>query len=199
MTKCPDSSTDLAHAESFVLETPAVKRAMKGDKEAFAACVSVLEDKLYGLAYSIVGNRHDAEDVWQTAIFKAWREIRRLRTPEAFKTWLTRIVLNEARSSLRRTRRERPDDLVTGAVFQDNGERGNREAFSDDGAAVRQYIRRLPIEQREALVLRFWMGFPLKTVAEIARIPLGTAKTRVYAGVQALKRMMEDDGYEPGD
>lgn len=83
-----------------------MRKATQGDDVAFLRCVERVEKRLFQTAVGILGNRHDAEDAWQNALLNAWRSRRRLRKPEAFNTWLTTILLNEARLIFRKRARE---------------------------------------------------------------------------------------------
>lgn len=83
------------------MEQGQINAAKAGDREAFLSLLEPWEDKLYQTALGIVGNKFDAEDVWQNTVLKAWIKIGGLRKP-VFRTWITRILINEARQHLRR-------------------------------------------------------------------------------------------------
>lgn len=83
-----------------------LKEAQKGDQQAFASLMAPYEKQLYSTAYSMAGNPHDAEDIWQNTVLKAWQNLHRLRNQDALRLWLARILLNEARTLLRKRARE---------------------------------------------------------------------------------------------
>lgn len=160
--------------------------AKKGSKEAFLALVEPLEKQLYQTALGIVRNIHDAEDAWQNTVLNAWRHIGQLRGAH-FKTWITRILLNEAKTILRkRGRAPLPlPALPEGVVSLDRTE----------SLAVHGYLDSLSVQQREAILLRFWMDLPLQEIADLTGVPLSTAKTRLYQGMAKLRAQMKEDDF----
>ncbi len=167
-----------------------VHRARRGDKAAFLALINPLEKQLYQTGLGIVGRQHDAQDVWQNTVLKAWSGIRQLRRPEYFKTWLTRILLNEAKAVLRQRR-------VTPLPQEMLPEAGEPPAPVEDHLLVHSCLQQLPQDQREAILLRYWLDLPLDEIASVMRVPLSTAKTRLYQGMRVLKeRLTEVDSLE---
>jgi RNA polymerase sigma-70 factor, ECF subfamily len=161
-----------------------VQAVRKGDRDAFLDLIEPLEDKLYQTALGIVGNRHDAEDVWQNTVLQAWRNIGTLRQP-VFKTWITRILLNEAKQALRR-RGNAP-------ILQEwLPEEGAEDTDVPTRLAVHQCLAELAPEQRQAVILRFWLDLSLEEMAESMGVPLSTAKTRLYQGLANVKSRMKE-------
>lgn len=166
--------------------------ARKGDGDAFARLVEPLESRLYQLALGVTGNRQDAEDVWQNALLRGWKGLKGLRDPQTLRPWMSRIVINEAR---RIQRRRRPETL-------------DAEAFENLVPATEEReIRRLTVlsclqemepDQREVIVLRFWLDLPLDQIAGIIGVPLNTAKSRLYRGLECLKSHLLEEDYADG-
>lgn len=161
-----------------------------GDRKAADAFIQRFERRVFGLAVSVVRDRAIAEDVAQEALTRAWRHA------EAYDprrgtvlTWLLTITRNLAIDALRLSR----PDLVSPSVLIDlvaaSGERGPAEAAiaSDEGDCVRAAVARLPIDQRRALVLSAFHGRTAQEIADLEGIPLGTAKTRIRAGLNKLR------------
>jgi len=78
-----------------------VLRAMHGNRESFHALIEANQEKLYRIAYSYVHNQHDALDIVQDAVYRAFVSIKNLKHAEYFNTWLVRIVINCALDKLR--------------------------------------------------------------------------------------------------
>jgi RNA polymerase sigma-70 factor (ECF subfamily) len=145
-----------------------------------------------GIAHRILRDADLAEEAVQSALIKAWRELRTLRDPERFEPWLHRILTNECYVEARRRRRwsaqvrllpmhDRPanrDDVLT-IEHRDQLERA---------------FRRLTLEQRSALVFHHYLGLSLAEVAERVGIPVGTAKSRLHNATAALRASIEADG-----
>lgn len=153
--------------------------AKKGDREAFISLIEPLESKLYQTALGIVGNRQDAEDIWQSTVLKALRSIGSLRQP-VFKTWITRILLNEAKQHLRKK-------YYTPIPLQQLPEDGVRDEDIATKLLVQNCMQKLSLEHRQAVILRFWLDLTLEQMAEAMHVPLSTAKTRLYQGIGNLK------------
>jgi len=92
-------------------ETVQIRLSLEGDLEAFSDLVRPYRLMFYKKALSIVRNEADAEDVTQTALFKAFRKLSQFRLDSQFRTWITSIVINEALMCLRAGRRSKQESL----------------------------------------------------------------------------------------
>ncbi len=172
-----------------------------GDPTAAAAFIRRHQARVYGLAVSIVVDAAMAEDVAQEAFTRAWRHAatydpRRGSVP----TWLLTITRNVAIDTLR-MRRSIPVDPTTLAALELHAtgmgaEPGHAAELADQAARLRTAMAELPEQQRRALVLAGLMGRTAKEVSENENIPLGTAKTRIRAGMHKLREALADDGDE---
>jgi RNA polymerase sigma-70 factor (ECF subfamily) len=159
-----------------------------GDERAAAAFVRRYQARVYGLALTIVGVPAVAEEVAQEAFMKAWRhaasfDARRARVS----TWLLTITRNAAIDAVR-YRRENPMDsdlllaLVTARDQRDQG------PDPDTSLGLRQALAELPQEQAEPIVMMTYYGLTANEIASRTNVPLGTVKSRVRRGFQALRR-----------
>jgi RNA polymerase sigma-70 factor (ECF subfamily) len=182
-------------------EVDLVRRAQRGDADAFESLVAARVGSSFRLARAIVGDTGDAEDVTQDAFVAAWRSLPRLRDPERFDAWFGRILVNAARMSTRR----RGPTLARPIAFRD-------ASFEDEGLgelvagrmdpalngvvasdALQRAIDRLSVDQRTILALHHLEGRPVTEVAAFFGIPVGTAKWRLHAARAALERAMEHE------
>ncbi len=151
------------------------------NEKEFAVRAERLRARLYRCALMYMGNEHDALDALDEAVYKALRACRRLRQEEFFDTWMTRIVINQCRSQLRRRRDE---------VSLDELDDIAAERF--DALPLREAVRALPRELRDVVVLRYFSGYTLRETAEILDIPPGTAATRQRRALELLRLELED-------
>ncbi|MCM1149461.1 MAG: sigma-70 family RNA polymerase sigma factor [Butyricicoccus sp.] len=151
------------------------------NEKEFAVRAERLRARLYRCALMYMGNEHDALDALDEAVYKALRACRRLRQEEFFDTWMTRIVINQCRSQLRRRRNE---------VSLEELDEAAAERF--DALPLREAVRALPRELRDVVVLRYFSGYTLRETAEILEIPPGTAATRQRRALEALRLELED-------
>ncbi len=176
-----------------------VRRARRGDLDAFNALVSRWEKRLYNYLLRLLRNREDALDICQEAFFKAYRNLHGLQDAEKFPQWLFRIAHNLAFSQLRQNEPVRkasgwPEDDREGAVVRNDEAMGHGPAGPlfpmEVEFTVAQALETLPSEQREAIVLKVYYGFQLTEIAEIMGCPLSTVKSRIYAGLAQLKETL---------
>jgi RNA polymerase sigma-70 factor (ECF subfamily) len=176
-----------------------ILRSRRGDVDAFNVLVSRWEKRLFTYLVRNTGNREDALDLAQDAFLKAYRGLGTLTDVERFPQWLFRIAHNEAMSMHRRKRLPIADgeDVETagGEASGPARSRGNRV---ETALIVEQALAGLPAEQREAVTLKVYQGFKFDEIAEIVDCPVSTAKSRVYAGLEALKQKLApvEDGRE---
>lgn len=162
-----------------------VQAVRHGDQEAFRQLVLPLERRYCHIAFSITGNSHDALDAWQNALLRAWTHFPRLRDPLRFRSWLATILLNECKTLVSKRRR-------TALPLEELPEQAEDVVDTASSLAVRECLRHLPLEQREAVVLRFWLDLSLQDIARATGVRLSAAKARLYRGIEALHDMLED-------
>ena len=176
-----------------------ILRSRRGDVDAFNVLVSRWEKRVFTYLVRNTGNREDALDLTQDAFLKAYRGLASLTDVERFPQWLFRIAHNEAMSMHRRGRLQvdEGEDIEMADADASGPARslGNRVETT---LIVEQALAGLPPEQREAVTLKVYQGFKFDEIAEIVDCPVSTAKSRVYAGLEALKRILapKEDGRE---
>ena len=146
------------------------------DMNEFARRFTAAKDKLYRIALLYLGNADTAEEVLDEAAYRGVKACGRLKEPEYFDTWMTRILINAASDELRRRKRHQSfEELPESAA----------EEF--DSLPLKDAISRLPKELKEIVVLRYFSGYTLKETAEILDIPQGTAATRQRRALSLLR------------
>jgi RNA polymerase sigma-70 factor (ECF subfamily) len=163
-----------------------VERAGRGDQGAFAQLVESRLDRAFRTACAILGNEADARDATQEAFVSAWVNLPRLREIAKFDAWLNRVLINRCRDVLRRRHRVREielDGLDLPGVSQTGA--------SVEAAALNAAFDRLSLAHRQLLVLHHLHGEPVAEIARQLGVPVGTAKWRLHAARDALKRALE--------
>jgi len=161
-------------------DTDALRRHVRGDPDAFAELFRAHADRLWSVAFGVLGDADEAADAVQEAMLSAHRRAAAFRGDATVATWLHRIVTNAAIDRLRR-RAARPTVPMPaspeGDVFEPTDSRdaiSERDTRMDVGAALEQ----LPAPLRAAVVLVDVEGLPVADVARILDIPPGTVKSR---------------------
>jgi RNA polymerase sigma factor (sigma-70 family) len=160
-----------------------------GVAEVAVAFVRRFQGHVYGVALAIVGESALAEDIAQLAFERAWKSAGRYDVAKAgVKTWLTAITRNLAIDSLR-VRRPVPVDPVDliRLLGSAEDEPPERAIGADRAATLRTAIRALPLEQGRAIVMAGMYRMTAEEVSIAEGIPLGTAKTRIRAGLRKLR------------
>ncbi len=168
-----------------------VQQAQRGDRDAFAILVRTHGDRMFGVARRILRQIDLADDAVQQALVIAWRELPRLREPDRFEAWLTRILVRVCYETSRASRLTSihvvPLELAAEPVSADPAvsiaQRDQLERAFD----------RLPPEQRAILVLRHYLGLEPTEIAETLGIPAGTARSRLHYAHREMRAALEAD------
>ena len=154
-----------------------IKRAREGDPEAFVALMDAHRQSLYKIARSFFTSSMDIEDAVSQTVLDCWERLDTLRKPAYFKTWLTRILINNCNDILRRRARVVP--------LSDPPE---REPSEDDhsGLYFQELMDLLPENLRPVMELYYGEGFKAREIAALLDIPLGTVTVRLKRGRERL-------------
>jgi RNA polymerase sigma-70 factor, ECF subfamily len=173
-----------------------VQQAIGGSREAFDELVRRHRGQIYTLIRTVIGDDSDAEDLTQECFVRAYGAIVRFRQEGTFRTWLTRIAVNVARTYLARRRRAH---LTVSLEVASDGERWTSESLvveSDIEAsfgrrqAIVRALAKLPEECRVALTLRDVQGFEYHEIAEVLKTPIGTIEARVFRARRRLRPLL---------
>jgi len=167
-----------------------VRSAQQGDREAFASLARSRGDRLFGIARRMLHDVGLAEDAVQQALVIAWRELPRLRDPERFDAWLTRLLVHECFAESKRGRRLAAN--VRMITFERPSPVDDLQSILDRDQLERAF-RRLPPDQRAILVLRHYLGLDPSEIAATLQIPDGTVRSRTHYAHQALRAALEAD------
>ena len=160
---------------------------------AFEELTVTYSPAMYRLAAAMVGP-DDAADMVQEAFVSAWRELPRLRDADRWESWLRSILMNRCRNALR-TRSRRPR-LV---LLDPDGRASPRDMTHepmrdvDDRSAMHDALGALRPEDRAVIVLHYLADLPLRQVASVLGLRLGTVKSRLNAGLRALRAADEKE------
>jgi RNA polymerase sigma-70 factor (ECF subfamily) len=166
------------------IDRSTIDRARNGDRDAFELIVRARKDAVYRLSFAILGDEADARDAAQETLVTAWRRLIDLRDAARIDPWLQRIVVNAARQVIRGNRRRRAREIPASSVTALESLAVHGEG--NDAATLGAALATLPIEQRSILALHHLEGRGLAELADILAIPVGTAKSRLFAARRAL-------------
>jgi RNA polymerase sigma-70 factor (ECF subfamily) len=160
-----------------------VRRAQRGDEEAFAALVPATASRLLGVAYRILRDANLAEDATQQALLIAWRKLPTLRDPNNFEAWTYRLVVNACHAE---SGRRRPQ-VISLRLVNDDAATIDTASQTADRVGLERAFAGLSIAHRTVVVLHLHVGLPFDEIAATLDIPVGTARSRLHYALQALR------------
>jgi RNA polymerase sigma-70 factor (ECF subfamily) len=166
-----------------------------GDDAAAVAFVRRYQKRVFGLAVGMLGDPGVAEDVAQEALLRAWRHAPVFDARRGSVTsWVLTITRNLAVDAIRQRRAvpTDPEALVALGLAKANDSAEDVAAAGDLGPELRTALEELPVEQRRATVLAALYGRTANEISSSESIPLGTAKTRIRAGLSKLRAALRD-------
>jgi RNA polymerase sigma-70 factor (ECF subfamily) len=186
----------------WVSDKDLVQKVLAGEAEAFDLLVKRWEKKLFNFGLRLTGSREEALDIAQESFTRAFEQIHQLKDPDKFSQWLFRIARNCWISNFR----SNPSGL-TESLTSDNDaepsiedllsdhvavsiERGHRFEENELRLILARALDTLPVEQRETVVLKIYEGMKFSEIAEIAECPVSTVKSRLYLGLNQLRKIL---------
>lgn len=163
-----------------------VRRARRGDVDAFEVIVRERLESCYSTCLSILHSPDDARDAVQEAFIAAWRRLPRLREPDRFDGWLRAIAINVSRDSLRRRRRVREIQL-------DNDTLGATAPPVSDRLDIESALGQLPLGARDVADRYYLRDEPVREISARLGIPVGTVKSRLFHARATLRELLSKE------
>jgi len=168
----------------------------RSDPDAGAAFVRRFQRRVYGVAFTVLGEQRAAEDVAQEAMLRAWRYAELFDARRgSVAAWLATITRNLAIDAIRVRRPVTisPDELLDLSPMGTDRGPAEMAVVQDDVGRLREALTELPEAQRRAVVLAGVWGLTAREIADREGIPLGTAKTRIRGALRRLRTMLRED------
>ena len=193
------------HSQSRVNDAELIREAQRGNHAAFEQLVRQYDGPVLRLAYHMTRSEQDAQDIYQEAFLKAYRNIGSFRFECSFYTWIYRIVTNLCLDHLRK-RQVRKED--SGVVTDSNGESFDmldqvadvRPGASPEkdlmrrelGRRIAKALTKLTPRERTVFEMKHYQGLKLRTIGEILNTTEETAKNTLFRGTQKLRAALKD-------
>lgn len=162
-------------------EIELAEQAIGGNQEAQMHLLHIYKDSMYRVAYSYMQNEHDANDALQEMSYQALKNMYKVKSPQFFKTWLVRIVINTCLMQKRQQKRIVMTDQIAEQPYLSN------EFFELNDA-----ITKLPVDQQELIHLKYFRDLKNSEIAEIQNIPEGTVKSRLHKTMKKLRHILRE-------
>ncbi|MEG1410492.1 MAG: sigma-70 family RNA polymerase sigma factor [Terrisporobacter sp.] len=162
-----------------------VRKAIKGDKQAFLDLIQPQKEKLYKIAYTYVKNEQDTLDIIQETICKAYVSLETLKKPKYFDTWLVKILMNISITTVNKNKK------VVYLEDKEVGQDTNSISNCDDRLDLISELDKLPQKYRDVIVLKYFEDLTIEEIANTLEIPIGTARTNLYRGLENIRKSMK--------
>jgi RNA polymerase sigma-70 factor (ECF subfamily) len=176
-----------------------INQALAGDRQAFSEIVERYKHKIYQLAYRMLGNRLEAEDVGQETFLRVFANLSRYDQSHKFSTWIYRIATNLCIDRLRKRKLTYSlDQEVAGtegldlySQIPDEQKTPEAEVITIElQQEVQQAMDQLPIQYKSIMNLRYIEDLSLQEISELVDLPVSTIKTRIHRGREALRKLL---------
>lgn len=198
---------ELASALSIRVQESAIVAELKaGSEEAYAWLIGEFHQPVYSLVYRMVSDPSDAADTTQEVFLKVFRGMKHFHGESSLKTWIYRIAIHEASNRRRWWSRHKAQEMSIETPVGESYEESRveiKDRLVDAGESpfecmaheeirvhVEQELRKVPEPYRTTVILRDLEEMSYEEIAEIMQVSLGTVKSRLTRGREALKRRL---------
>ena len=182
-------SNQSSHMES-AYEQQIILAVLGGDVDAYRSLVQQYQKPIFNLMYRLTGSTEDARDLAQETFIKAYQKLEQFKLGSRFFPWLYTIGINLARDFQRKVKATRTalEELSGNAHPSSNS--GETLQESVEGEGVNHVLQTLPLDYREALILRFHEGLSVSELASALGITVSGAKMRIHRGLLKLRELL---------
>jgi RNA polymerase sigma-70 factor (ECF subfamily) len=195
----PENRFAMRKQHAHLSDEALVALVARGDEDALAELYDRVSRIAYGLALRVLRDERYAEDAVQEAFLQVWRRAATFRADRAkASTWILTLVHRRAVDLVRREERRQTDTLTEEATADVASTESTDEAawLRFERERVQAALKELPDAQREALELAYYGGFSQSELADRLGVPLGTIKSRMFAGLARLRELLDDSAQE---
>ncbi len=168
-----------------------IRQIRAGKRSAMDELMKLWYQPIVRYAWRFTGDRHAAEEIGQNTFLKVFRKLNQLKDISRFHIWLYRIADNQCKDYLRRNKKYESLDQE-----QINGQPSTRRNAQheleqqEQTKWIKKALQKLPDDQRIIIVMKEYQGLKFREIADILEISENTVKSRMYAGLKALKKSL---------
>lgn len=166
-----------------------IKKAQKGDKNAFTDIILQIRNDLYKIAKTRISSDDDIEDLIQDTMIETYKHIKKLREPEKFKMWVIKILVNKCNKLYKKKYRK---DISIDEYNLENYIILNSQKDIEDDLNFYYLIKKLKYEERIVLILHYMEQYSVKDISKILKINENTVKTHLYRARERIKKNLNE-------
>ena len=162
-----------------------IKKAVKGNFNAYSIQVNELKSDGYKLAYTILKNEQDSIDAYLQAVEKGLKNIKNLKEVKYFKTWFLKIVINEAKNIISKNSK-----VIYLEDVKDLKE--DKEINRENKIDLEKSLQSIDPQTREMIKMKYYMGYKLEEIAQILDLSIGMVKGKMYTALKNMRKELSD-------
>lgn len=166
-----------------------IKKAQKGDKNAFTDVILQIRNDLYKIAKTRISSDDDIEDLIQDTMIETYKHIKKLREPEKFKMWVIKILINKCNKLYKKKYKK---DISIDEYDLEKYIILNSQKDIEDDLNFYHLIKDLKYEERIVLVLHYMEQYSVKDISKILKINENTIKTHLYRAREKIKKKLNE-------
>ncbi len=166
--------------------------ARRGDDEAFYSLITQHKDKMYRIAYTYMKNETDALEAVQETTCRAYTQIRRLKEPGYFGSWLIRILMNYCTDEVKRRARRDGSRHAPDLISESRSASGESEWL--DRIRLETAVDQLEAHHQKVIQLKYYHDLTITEIARTLQKPEGTIKTWLHKALGGLRQRLGKDG-----
>ena len=171
------------------IEAEIVSKILKGDRQAYALLVDEYKSPIYNLAYRIIANVEDADDITQETFIRAYQYLWRYDPRKKYFTWLYTIAFNLIKNHIRKNKKViLSDELNESSLMANNP---SPEEKSIEGQEISSYLLLLEDESQALLIMKYQEELSFDEIAGITGKSLSAVKMRIYRSLEKLRELMK--------
>ncbi len=180
-----------------------IKKFISGNVSAFNTLVWRWQKPIYNFIYRYIGDEDIAKDILQQTFIRAYKSLSKLKDHSKFSTWLFQIALNQSKTELMKKKRtmvsidEFHDDDGSASkrpkqVLIDPDLRPEHTSYNENlSNLLKDALQHIPSDQRVVIVMKEYHGLKFTEISEILREPINTVKSRMYYGLNSLRKILQ--------
>lgn len=186
-------------------DTQIIHLILNGDRSRFNSLIWRWEKPIYNFILRYLGDKELARDVTQRTFIRVYKNLTKLRDPEKFSSWIYQIASNLCKDEIKKMSHR---DVISLDLIQENNENDgyrlpeqlcdSQHSLPDEklnqkqvSNIVQKALQQLPEEQRVVIIMKEYQGLKFKEIAESLNEPLNTIKSRMYYGLNGLRKIFE--------
>jgi len=173
---------------------------INGDTSAFSALVKRYNRDVYGFAFYMVKDKSDAEDITQETFVKVWKNLKKFKPDQRFKSWLLAIARNTTIDYIRKRRHanfsdfddEEGSNAIVDTLVDEEKLADEVASLAESAGQIGEAVKELPDIYRTVLALRYDGGLAFEEISNVLKKPVNTVKSQHRRALIALRRIMTD-------